>query len=39
MPHHKAVQYYRVPLDVNKLEDLNISSFEALEKILIQKNK
>ena len=37
MPHHKAVQYYRVPLDVSKLEDLNIKSFEELEEILMKK--
>ena len=37
MPHHKAVQYLRVPLDITKLEDLNISSFEELEECLNNK--
>jgi len=37
MPHHKAVQYLRVPLNINKLEDLNISSFEELEECLNNK--
>ena len=34
MPHHKAVQFLRVPNNINKLEDLNIFSFEELEECL-----
>lgn len=38
MMHHKAVQYFRVPLNVNKIEDLGLKTFEELENIIYTKN-
>ena len=38
MMHHKAVQHFRVPLNVNRLEDLGLNSFEELEDIIYAKD-
>lgn len=38
MMHHKAVQHFRVPLNVSKLEDLGLKSFEQLEEIIYTKD-